>query len=77
MTKNMNVRIEDNGAAFLLVINNNSEQRFVISTHRTLSEAWRKICWLYQIESQQFTVGKKEIPVTEWIKGMKQEGYIE
>ena len=77
MTKNINVRIEDNGAAFLLVINNNSEQRFVISTHRTLSDAWNKICWLYQIESQDFTVGKKEIPVAEWIKGMKQAGYIE
>ena len=73
----MNVRIEDNGAGFLLVINNNSEQRFVISAHTTLGEAWRRIHWLYQIESQQFTVGEKEIPVSEWIKGMKQAGYIE
>ena len=77
MTKNMNVRIDDNGTAFLLVINNNSEQRFVISAHSTLGEAWNEIYWLYQIESQDFTVGEKEIPVTEWIKGMKQAGYIE
>ena len=77
MTKNMNVRIEDNGAAFLVVINNNSEQRFVISAHSTLGEAWRSICWLYQIESQEFTVGVKEIPVKEWVTGMKQAGYIE
>ena len=77
MTKNINVRIEDNGAVFLLVINNKSEQRFVMSAHHSLGDAWRQICWLYQIESQDFTVGKKEIPVTEWIKGMKQAGYIE
>lgn len=77
MTKNINVRIDDNGAAFLLVINNNSEQRFVISTHSTLGDAWRAIYWLYQIESQEFTVGKKETPVKEWINGMKQAGYIE
>ena len=77
MTKNINVRIEVNGAAFLLVINNNSEERFIISTHSTFGEAWRQIYRLYQIESQQFTVGEKEIPVTEWIKGMKQAGYID
>lgn len=77
MTKNINVRIDDNGAAFLLVINNNSEQRFVISVHSTLGDAWRAIYSLYQIESQEFTVGKNEIPVKEWIKGMKQAGYIE
>lgn len=77
MTKNINLRIDDNGSAFLLVINNNSEQRFVISKHSTLDEAWRKIYWLYWIEMQQFTVGEEKIPVSEWIKGMKQAGYIE
>ena len=77
MNKNINVRIDDNGSAFLLVINNASEQRFVISTHKSLGEAWRAIKWLYQIESQEFTVGNKEIPVKEWINGMEQAGYIE
>lgn len=77
MQKKINVRIEDNGAAFLLVINNNSEQRFVISAHSTLGDAWRAIYWLYQIESQEFTVGAKEVPVKEWVDGMKQAGYIE
>lgn len=77
MEKNINVSIDDNGSAFLLVMNNDSEQRFVMSAHQTLGDAWRQICWLYQIESQDFTVGKKKIPVTEWIKGMKQAGYIE
>ena len=77
MKKNINVRIDDNGSAFLLVMNNESEQRFVMSAHNSLGDAWRQIRWLYQIESQEFTVGKKEIPVAEWIKGMKQAGYIE
>lgn len=77
MKKNINISIDDNGAAFLLVMSNDSEQRFVISAHETLGDAWRKIYWLYKIESQDFTVGKKEIPVTEWTKKMKQAGYIE
>lgn len=77
MEKNINVTIDDNGAAFLLVINNSSEQRFVISAHNTLGDAWRAIYWLYQIESQEFTVGKNEIPVKEWIEGMMKAGYIE
>ena len=77
MKKNINVSIDDNGSAFLLVMSNDSEQRFVMSAHQTLGDAWRQIYWLYQIESQEFTVGKKEIPVTEWIKGMKQAGYLE
>lgn len=77
MKKNINISVDDNGSAFLLVMNNNSEQRFVMSAHKTLGDAWRQICWLYQIESQEFTVGKKEIPVTEWIKGMEQAGYLD
>lgn len=77
MNKNINVRIDDNGAAFLLVINNTTEQRFVISSHATLDGAWRAIKWLYQIEAQEFTVGVKEIPVKEWINGMEQAGYLE
>ena len=77
MNKNINVRIEDNGSAFLLVISNRSEQRFVIGAFNTLGEAWKHIEWLYQIESQEFTVGYKEIPVKEWVTGMKQTGYIE
>lgn len=77
MNKNINVRIDDNGSAFLLVISNGSEQRFVISAHNTIGDAWRAIKWLYQIETQEFTVGNKEVPVKEWIKGMVQAGYIE
>lgn len=77
MNKNINVRIDDNGSAFLLVINNAAEQRFVISSHSTLGDAWRAIKWLYQIESQEFTVGIKEIPIKDWINGMKTAGCIE
>ncbi len=77
MNKKINIRIDDNGSAFLLVINNAAEQRFVISSHSTLGDAWRAIKWLYQIESQEFTVGRKEIPVETWINGMEAAGYIE
>ena len=44
---------------------------------RSIQEAWKHIEWMYQIESQEFTVGKKGIPVTEWIDGMKKAGYLD
>ena len=77
MKKNCNVIIEDNGAAFLVVINNDTLDRLVVAKFKTLTEAWARIVWMYRIEQQDFTVGKKEIPVVDWIAGMKKEGYIE
>lgn len=77
MKKNYNVSIDDNGASFLLVINNCTSGRFVVGAFNTLGEAWKHIEWMYQIESQEFTVGKKGILVTKWIKGMKQAGYLD
>ena len=77
MKKNYNVSIEDNGASFLVVINKGTDERFVVNAFSTLGGAWNHIIWLYRIESQEFTVGEKEVPVTEWIAGMKKAGYID
>lgn len=77
MKKNYNVSIEDNGACFLIVINKGTDNRFVVNSFSTLSMAWAHIKWMYQIETQEFTVGNKQIPVTEWIDGMKKAGYLD
>ena len=75
--KDYNVCIEDNGAAFLVVINKGTQQRFVTAAFATLGGAWRHIEWMYKIECQLFTVGKKHILVTDWVDGMKKVGYLE
>lgn len=77
MVKDYNVSIDDNGAAFLVVINNGTSGRLVVAAFQTLGDAWRHIVWMYKIESQSFTVGKKEVPVKDWIAGMKMCGYID
>lgn len=77
MKKNYNVTVEDNGAAFLVVINKGTSERFVVAAFQTLGEAWKHVEWLYKIESQEFTVGKNEIAVTEWISGMRKAGYLD
>jgi len=75
--KDYNVSIEDNGAAFEIVINAGSEQRFVIAAFNTLAAAWAHIVWMYAIEQQVFTVGKKRVEVTQWIADMRKAGYID
>ena len=77
MKKNYNVTVEDNGAAFLVVLNKGTSERFVVAAFKTLGEAWKHVEWLYKIESQDFTVGKNEIAVTEWINGMHKTGYLD
>lgn len=77
MKKNYNVSIEANGATYLIVINKGSDMRLVVGCESSLGKAWERIKWMYQIESQEFTVGKKNVPVTEWIEGMKKAGYID
>ena len=73
-----NVRIEDNGGGFLIVMRDEAlNMRLVVAAFQTLGDAWRHIVWMYQIESQSFTVGKKEVPVKDWIAGMKMCGYID
>lgn len=75
--KDYNVTVEDNGAAFEIVINAGSEERFVVAAFNTLGAAWEHIAWMYAIEQQLFTVSKKRVVVTEWIAGMRKAGYIE
>lgn len=77
MKKNCNVDIEYNGAAFLLVINNDTLDRLVVAKYKTLTKTRARIVWMYRIDHQEFTVGKKGIPVIEWIAEMKRMGYIE
>ena len=77
LKKSYNVSVDDNGAGFLIVINKGTSERFVVGAFNTLGEAWKHIEWMYQIESQKFTVGRKGIPVTEWINGMKKAGYLD
>lgn len=75
--KDMNVTIEDNGAAYLIVVSTTTCGRMVVAYTTTLGDAWRHIEWLYRVETQHFTVGAKKIPVTEWLQGMKMAGYLD
>lgn len=77
MEKEYNISIDDNGTAFLVVINMGTEQRFVVAAFNSLGAAWEHIRWMYRIETQEFTVGKKRVPVTDWIAGMKKAGYLD
>ena len=67
-----NVRVHDNGAAFIITVDG-----MITSAHNSLGGAWRHIVWMYEIASQEFTVGASETPVREWITGMMRQGYIE
>lgn len=75
MKKNYTVSIEDNGAAFLVVIGKGTENRLVVGSFSTLGDAWKHIQWMYEIESQDFNVGKMSVKV--WVHYMKESGYLE
>jgi hypothetical protein len=68
----MNVEIKDNTAAFLVTVNG-----LIVAHFDTLGGAWGHIVWMYRIASQNFTVGKKRVPVVEWIEHMVAVGYLE
>lgn len=68
----MNVRIHDNGAAFLVRVNG-----LTVAHFNTLGNAWRHIDWMYAVESQNFTVGQYEIPVKVWLHEMKRSGFLD
>ena len=67
-----NVTIYDNGACFMIQVNG-----LQVKACSSLGEAWKHIVWMYRVASQRFTVGKKEIPVTDWIDGMTKAGYLD
>jgi hypothetical protein len=68
----MNVRINDNGAAFMIEVEGLTVMHF-----NTLGGAWNHIVWMHRVASQQFTVGKTKLPVEEWIRKMIELGYID
>lgn len=67
-----NVNVYDNGAAFMVTVDG-------IITHacNSLGGAWRHIQWMYEVASQDFTVGSKGTPVRDWLDGMMKAGYID
>ena len=67
-----NVTIYDNGNAYMLMVDG-----LIVSAHNTLGGAWERIAWMYRIASQEFTVGKNEIPVKEWLDNGIAYGWLE
>ena len=68
----MNVNIKDNGSAYMITVNG-----LTVTYKNSLGDAWRHIKWMYEVESQEFTVGKNKVPVTEWIECMTTVGFID
>lgn len=67
-----NVRVYDNGAAFMVTVDG------VIShACNSLGGAWRHIQWMYEVASQDFTVGEKQVPVKQWLAQMMKVGYLD
>ena len=67
-----NVSIYDNGATYCITVDG-----FIVHTENTLGGAWRHIQWMYEIASQEFTVGKKRTPIKEWLTYMMEQGYMD
>ena len=78
MLKKYTVSVEDNGSAFLVVVNGRGDDRLVVGADCSLGDAWRRIKWMYEIESQEFFVrcDQKKLPVSEWIEMMKDVGFF-
>jgi hypothetical protein len=68
----MNVTITDNGAAYMIAVNG-----LIVDHKSSLGAAWEHLIWMHRIAQQTFTVGKKQIPITQWIEGMKMAGYLD
>ena len=68
----MNVRVKDNGAAFLVTVNG-----LTVSAHNSLGGAWKHIQWMFEVASQEFTVGEKKVHVKDWLVGMMKAGYLD
>lgn len=67
-----NITIYDNGACFMIQVDG-----LQVKACSSLGGAWKHIEWMYRVASQKFTVGKKEIPVTDWVDGMQKAGYLD
>lgn len=78
MKKNSVVAVEDNGAAFIVVVNPGTDERLVINAFSCLASAWKHIEWMYKIESQEFLVkGSRLVPVAEWVDDMRKAGFLD
>lgn len=67
-----NVDIYDNGAAFMVTVNG-----IIVKACSTLGSAWNHIAWMHKVASQDFTVGKNQIHVKEWIEHMVKIGFMD
>lgn len=67
-----NVRIHDNGAAYMITVDG-----MIVHAANSLGNAWRHIEWMYRIAQQRFTVGEKQTPVKEWLRGMYRAGFMD
>lgn len=67
-----NVTVHDNGAAYCICVNG-----LIVCTKSSLGDAWRHIKWMYEVASQQFTVGREKMPVRQWIQRMMKQGYMD
>lgn len=65
------VKVFDNGSGFCITVNG-----LIVSCHRSLGDAWRRIAWMFLVASQRFLVGEKEIPAATWYKKMIEQGYL-
>lgn len=79
MKKNHCIGFEDNGSVFIVVLNAGSEERLVLACFNTLSGAWNHIRMMYEIENQEFFVGKvgSTLRVSIWVEMMKKAGYLD
>lgn len=67
-----NVDIYDNGAAFMVTVNG-----MIVKACSSLGLAWNHIAWMYKVASQEFTVGKNQVPVKEWLEHMERIGFLD
>lgn len=67
-----NITIDDRAERFRISVNG-----LIVSAHNTLGGAWKHIAWMHRVAGQKFTVGKKEIPVEQWIDGMEKAGMLD
>ena len=68
----MNVRIHDNGAAYMITVNG-----LIVHHTNSLGGAWKHIEWMFAVASQEFTVGDKELPVREWLDHKHAIGFLD
>ena len=68
----LNIDIYDNGAGFMVTVNG-----MIVEGFSTLGAAWNHIAWMHKVASQEFTVGKKNVPVKDWIEHMVAIGFME